>query len=88
MDESTEAALRSALRHALDAAKADGVPDQVRMALLVSELGREMLKAAGDDGLTKLVPCVQAAVEHAARTARSEHHYEEGVAQFLDQRLH
>ena len=88
MDESTEAALRSALRHALDTAKADGVPDQVRMALLVSELGREMLKAAGDDGLAKLVPCVQAAVDHAARTARSEYDYEEDDAQSLDPRLH
>ena len=87
MDETGIDAMRLALRRAVSAARAGNVPADVRIALLVAELGREMSKAAGDDGLAKLVPGVQAAVEHAARTAHSEFGYEEDAAQLLDQWL-
>ena len=76
--------LRSALREALAAAQAEGVLPEIRMALLISELGHEIADTAVQDELNPLVASVQAAVEHAARTARDDQTYQNAVERSVD----
>ena len=87
MDDTGIADLRSALRQALDAARADGVPPSIRITLLVSELGYEIANAEAEERLDELVASTQAAVEHAARTARDERSYQDAVERFVERWL-
>jgi len=88
VDDTVVGELRAALRQALGAAQADGVFPEIRMALLISELGREMAEAAGEDHLGKLVANVQVAIERAARSARDDRNYQDAVERSIDQWPH
>ena len=59
----------------------------IRITLLVSELGHEIANAEGEDELDTLVVSTQAAVEHAARTARDDQSFQEAVERFVDRWL-
>ena len=72
MNDAAIAELRLQLRKVLEAATTAGVTADVRMTLLVNELGREMAIVTTSDRLPKLVSSVQAAVELAANAPHDQ----------------
>lgn len=87
MSETGVADFRSALRQAFEAARADGVPLEMQIALLVSELGHLVASWATDDAFEAAVANLQQAVAHATRTARDDVQYQDAVERFVDRWL-
>jgi hypothetical protein len=71
------AALRAGLRNALDAADADGLPPEMQLMLMVSELGELTARLAGAGFEMQLSDLLEA-VEHASRAALSDDDYQAG----------
>ncbi len=77
---------RASLRDALSIAEAGGLPAEVQMTLLISELGGLIAKSAGSE-FEKLLTSALAAVEHASRAARGDLDYKAAVERFVDRWL-
>ena len=68
MDDQAYADFREALGDALAAAEADGLPLEVQITLMLSELGR-LIAGSGDGDFGLRLARTLTALDHAARTA-------------------
>jgi hypothetical protein len=68
MNGRTCADFRAALDDALTAAEAGGLPAEVQITLMLSELGR-LIAGLGDGGFEMRLTHTQTALDHAARMA-------------------